>query len=149
MDGAPTPVMRGKKQKPGRWDTKEKVFTATENLREMRRIAVKMLAPFLLGFCEVMGVPSGLQTAFLTAQAARGESLLWPLCGCVLSFVMRALWGLPLNWGTLAGWGLTLLTPALLFHKGLTRLMLFTLLALLPLNELLTVMLTGVDRARE
>ena len=132
MDGAPTPVMRGKKQKPGRWDTKEKVFTATENLREMRRIAVKMLAPFLLGFCEVMGVPSGLQTAFLTAQAARGESLLWPLCGCVLSFVMRALWGLPLNWGTLAGWGLTLLTPALLFHKGLTRLMLFTLLGLLP-----------------
>lgn len=45
---------------------------------------------------------------------------------------MRALWSLPLNWGTLAGWGLTLLTPALLFHKGVTRLMLFTLLALLP-----------------
>ena len=50
MDGAPMPVMRGKKQKLGRWDTKEKVFTATENLREMRRIAVKMLAPFLWAF---------------------------------------------------------------------------------------------------
>ena len=141
MEQTPTPVMRGKKQKANRWCAEETVPGVREKLREMGRIALQMLAPFLLSFCEIMGVPSGLQTAWMAAQAALGDSLLWPLCGCLLSFGMRALWGLPLNWGAPVSWALALLGPRLVFKKGLAQLMAFTGAALLP--SLVQPLLTG------
>lgn len=108
MDQQTVPVARSKKQKPARWESQAKGGIRPETLREIRRIAAEMIAPFLLGFSEVMGVPSGLQAAYMGAVAVRGESLLWPLCGCLLSLGMRALWGLTVPWTALISWGLML-----------------------------------------
>ena len=111
MDGSRPPVARSKKQKPADGSPRQREGIRPETLREIRRIAAEMIAPFLLGFSEVMGVPSGLQAAYMGAVAVRGESLLWPLCGCLLSLGMRALWGLTVPWTALIGWGLMLWRP--------------------------------------
>jgi len=132
MEQRTTPVMRSKKQKPEMWRMEGRPQARPEVLQEIRRIAGEMIAPFLLSFCEVLGVPSGLQTAYVMALASGGESLLWPLCGCLLSFGMRALWGQPLNWGMPMGWALAAMAPRVLFRRGIGRLMLMTGMALLP-----------------
>lgn len=132
MDQQTVPVARSKKQKPARWESQAKRGIRPETLREIRRIAAEMIAPFLLGFSEVMGVPSGLQAAYMGAVAVRGESLLWPLCGCLLSLGMRALWGLTVPWTALISWGLMLWGPRVLFRQRVERLMLYTGVALLP-----------------
>ena len=132
MDQQTVPVARSKKQKPARWESQAKGGIRPETLREIRRIAAEMIAPFLLGFSEVMGVPSGLQAAYMGAVAVRGESLLWPLCGCLLSLGMRALWGLTVPWMALISWGLMLWGPRVLFRQRVERLMLYTGIALLP-----------------
>ena len=132
MDQQTVPVARSKKQKPARWESQAKGGIRPETLREIRRIAAEMIAPFLLGFSEVMGVPSGLQAAYMGAVAVRGESLLWPLCGCLLSLGMRALWGLTVPWTVLISWGLMLWGPRVLFRQRVERLMLYTGIALLP-----------------
>lgn len=132
MDQQSVPVARGKKQKQARWEAKPRRGIRPEALREIRRIAAEMIAPFLLGFSEVMGVPSGLQAAYLGAMAVRGESLLWPLCGCLLSLGMRLLWGLTTPWTSLISWAAMLWSPRVLFRKRVERLMLYTGAALLP-----------------
>lgn len=132
MDQQTVPVARSKKQKQDRWEAQPKGRVRPDALREIRRIAAEMIAPFLLGFSEVMGVPSGLQAAYLGAMAVRGESLLWPLCGCMLSLGMRALWGLTIPWTALIGWAAMLWSPRVLFRRGVERLMLYTGAALLP-----------------
>lgn len=50
MDQQTVPVARSKKQKPARWESQAKGGIRPETLREIRRIAAEMIAPFFWDF---------------------------------------------------------------------------------------------------
>lgn len=121
-----------KRKHPRRWMPGERQERIAQALREMIRLAGRILPGFVLCFADMLGIPSGLHTAFMAAQAAMGESTLWSGCGCLLALVMRLVWGLPPRLEMLLAAALMLLAPVVIFGKGTLYLMGYPALCLLP-----------------
>ena len=132
MAQAQQQVERGKKRKETRWMPGARREKALAALGQSLRIAGQAGVAFLLSFADVMGIPSGLQAAWLTALSATGESLLWPMGGCVLAFPMRLIWGISPRWETLITLGMMALAPRVIFHRKPWRMSGWTALALSP-----------------
>ena len=116
MDQQTVPVARSKKQKPARWESQAKGGIRPETLREIRRIAAELIAPFLLGFSEVMGVPSGLQAAYMGAVADGGKPAVAPLRLLAVPGYACPV-GADNPWMALISWGLMLWGPRVLFRQ--------------------------------
>lgn len=125
-------IVRTKKRSVDRWMPGERMRKAQETALRAVNIAGQVLPGFLLSFADVMGIPSGLQAAWMAALAVMGESLLWPAGGWVLALVMRLVWGLPLRLELLLTLGVMLLAPLVIFHRGAWAMMGWTALSLLP-----------------
>ncbi len=125
-------IVRTKKRSVDRWMPGERMRKAQETALRAVNIAGQVLPGFLLSFADVMGIPSGLQAAWMAALAVMGESLLWPAGGWVLALVMRLVWGLPLRLELLLTLGVMLLAPLVIFRRGAWAMMGWTTLSLLP-----------------
>ncbi|MBQ8616164.1 MAG: SpoIIE family protein phosphatase [Clostridia bacterium] len=125
-------IVRTRKRSVDRWMPGERMRKAQETALRVVSIAGQVLPGFLLSFADVMGIPSGLQAAWMAALAVMGESLLWPAGGCVLALVMRLVWGLPLRLELLLTLGVMLLAPVVIFRRGAWAMMGWTALSLLP-----------------
>ncbi|MBP3453475.1 MAG: SpoIIE family protein phosphatase [Clostridia bacterium] len=125
-------IVRTKKRSVDRWMPGERMRKAQETALRVLGIAGQMLPGFFLSFADVMGIPSGLQAAWMAALAVMGESLLWPAGGWVLALVMRLVWGLPLRLELLLTLGVMLLAPLVIFRRGAWAMMGWTALSLLP-----------------
>ena len=125
-------IVRTKKRSVDRWMPGERMRKAQETALRAVNIAGQVLPGFLLCFADVMGIPSGLQAAWMAALAVMGESLLWPAGGWVLALVMRLVWGLPLRLELLLTLGVMLLAPLVIFRRGAWAMMGWTALSLLP-----------------
>ena len=125
-------IVRTKKRSVDRWMPGERMRKAQETALRAVNIAGQVLPGFLLCFADVMGIPSGLQAAWMAALAVMGESLLWPAGGWVLALVMRLVWGLPLRLELLLTLGVMLLAPLVSFRRGARAMMGWTALSLLP-----------------
>ncbi|MBQ7864795.1 MAG: SpoIIE family protein phosphatase [Clostridia bacterium] len=125
-------IVRTKKRSVDRWMPGERMRKAQETALRAANIAGQMLPGFFLSFADVMGIPSGLQAAWMAALAVMGESLLWPAGGWVLALVMRLVWGLPLRLELLLTLGVMLLAPLVIFRRGAWAMMGWTALSLLP-----------------
>ena len=125
-------IVRTKKRSVDRWMPGERMRKAQETALRAVNIAGQVLPGFLLSFADVMGIPSGLQAAWMAALAVMGESLLWPAGGWVLALVMRLVWGLPLRLELLLTLGVMLLAPLVIFRRGAWAMMGWTALSLLP-----------------
>lgn len=125
-------VERPRKKKETRWMHGARREKVLEVLGQSAHIALQAGVAFLLSFADVMGIPSGLQAAWLTALSAAGESLLWPLCGCALAFPMRLLWHISPRWETLITLGLMALAPRVVFRQRPWRISGWTALSLVP-----------------
>ena len=125
-------IVRTKKRSVDRWMPGERMRKAQETALRAASIAGQMLPGFFLSFADVMGIPSGLQAAWMAALAVMGESLLWPAGGWVLALVMRLVWGLPLRLELLLTLGVMLLAPLVIFRRGAWAMMGWTALSLLP-----------------
>lgn len=125
-------IVRTKKRGVDRWMPGERMRKAQETALRVLGIAGQMLPGFFLSFADVMGIPSGLQAAWMAALAVMGESLLWPAGGWVLALVMRLVWGLPLRLELLLTLGVMLLAPLVIFRRGAWAMMGWTALSLLP-----------------
>lgn len=125
-------VARKKKRPVCRWMPGERRRRLAGQARQGLLIAGQAGGAFLMCFADVMGIPSGMQAAWLAALSAAGESLLWPLSGCLMAFMMRLIWGLPLRLETLPACLAMLLGPRLLFGHGGFRMLIMTGLSLLP-----------------
>lgn len=125
-------VERPRKRKEARWMRGARREQTMAALERSARIAVQAGVALLLSFSDVMGIPSGLQAAWLAALSAAGESLLWPLCGCALAFPLRLLWRIAPRWETLITLGLMALAPRVVFHRRPWRISGWTALSLLP-----------------
>lgn len=125
-------IVRTKKRSVDRWMPGERMRKAQETALRVLGIAGQMLPGFFLSFADVMGIPSGLQAAWMAALAVMGESLLWPAGGWVLALGMRLVWGLPLRLELLLTLGVMLLAPLVIFRRGAWAMMGWTALSLLP-----------------
>ncbi len=125
-------IVRTKKRSVDRWRPGERMRKAQETALRVLRIAGHMLPGFFLSFADVMGIPSGLQAAWMAALAVMGESLLWPAGGWVLALVMRLVWGLSLRLELLLTLGVMLLAPLVIFRRGAWAMMGWTAMSLLP-----------------
>lgn len=125
-------IVRTKKRSVDRWMPGERMRKAQETALRVLGIAGQVLPGFFLSFADVMGIPSGLQAAWMAALAVMGESLLWPAGGWVLALVMRLVWGLPLRLELLLTLGVMLLAPLVIFRRGAWAMMGWTALSLLP-----------------
>lgn len=125
-------IARTRKKPRDRWMPGERMARLREMLSRMLKLAAQILPGFLLSFADIMGIPSGLQAAWMAALAVMGESLLCPAGGCILALLMRIVWGLPLRLEMLVTLGLMLISPLLLFRKGAWAMMGWTAVSLLP-----------------
>lgn len=125
-------IVRTKKRSVDRWMPGERMRKAQETALRAANIAGQMLPGFFLSFADVMGIPSGLQAAWMAALAVMGESLLWPAGGWVLALVMRLVWGLSLRLELLLTLGVMLLAPLVIFRRGTWAMMGWTAMSLLP-----------------
>jgi len=125
-------ILRKKKRTKDRWMPGERTRRLQETAVRAARIAGQILPGFLLSFADVMGIPSGFHAAWMAALAVMGESVLWPSGGCVLAFIMRLIWGLPLRPEMLITLGVMLIAPAVIFRRGAWAMMSWTVLSLLP-----------------
>ena len=125
-------IVRTKKRSVDRWMPGERMRKAQETALRAVNIAGQVLPGFFLSFADVMGIPSGLQAAWMAALAVMGESLLWPAGGWVLALGMRLVWGLPLRLELLLTLGVMLLAPLVIFRRGAWAMMGWTALSLLP-----------------
>lgn len=125
-------IVRKKKRPANRWMPGEGRRKVKETLGKAVRIAGQAMPGFLLSFADVMGIPSGFHAAWMAALAVMGESLLWPAGGCMLAFVMRIIWGLPLRLEMIVTLGLMLISPLLIFKRGAWLMTGWTALSLLP-----------------
>lgn len=125
-------IVRTKKRSVDRWMPGERMRKAQETALRAANIAGQMLPGFFLSFADVMGIPSGLQAAWMAALAVMGESLLWPAGGWVLALGMRLVWGLPLRLELLLTLGVMLLAPLVIFRRGAWAMMGWAALSLLP-----------------
>ena len=125
-------IVRTKKRSVDRWMPGERMRKAQETALRAVNIAGQVLPGFFLSFADVMGIPSGLQAAWMAALAVMGESLLWPAGGWVLALVMRLVWGLPLRLELLLTLGVMLLAPLVIFRRGAWAMMGWTAMSLLP-----------------
>lgn len=101
-------------------------------------------AAFLMCYADIVGIPSGFYAAWITAVAVDGEPIRPAIYGCLLAYVMRIAWMLPMRWHMLLTLALLLASPALLRHEKSVRAMLWTGFVLLP--GMAAAMLTGVTR---
>ncbi|MBP3637146.1 MAG: SpoIIE family protein phosphatase [Clostridia bacterium] len=141
-------ITRTRKKPTHRWMPGERMAQVRELLGKMLRMAVQILPGFLLSFADIMGIPSGLQAAWMAALAVMGESLLLPAGGCLLAFVMRLVWGLPLRLEMLATLGLMLISPLVLFRKGAWIMMGWAALSLVPTAAMGVFFGTAADGLR-
>ena len=141
-------IVRTKKKSRDRWMPGERVRRVQEAAEKVVRIAGQVLPGFLLSFADVMGIPSGFHAAWMAALAVMGESLLWPAGGCALALLMRLVWGLPLQLEMLLTVGIMLVSPVVIFQRGLWPLMGWTALALLPTAALGVFTGTAADGLR-
>ncbi len=141
-------IVRTRKRSVDRWMPGERVRKAQETALRVVSIAGQVLPGFLLSFADVMGIPSGLQAAWMAALAVMGESLLWPAGGCVLALVMRLVWGLPLRLELLVTLGVMLIAPVVIFRRGAWAMMGWTALSLLPTAALGIFTGTAADGLR-
>lgn len=141
-------IVRTKKRSVDRWMPGERMRRVQETAFKAASIAGQILPGFLLSFADVMGIPSGLQAAWMAALAVMGESLLWPAGGCVLVLVMRLIWGLPLRLELLITLGIMLISPVVIFRKGAWAMMGWTALALMPTAALGIFTGTAADGLR-
>ena len=141
-------IVRTKKRSVDRWMPGERMRKAQETALRVVNIAGQMLPGFFLSFADVMGIPSGLQAAWMAALAVMGESLLWPAGGWVLALVMRLVWGLPLRLELLLTLGVMLLSPLVIFRRGAWAMMGWTALSLLPTAALGIFTGTAADGLR-
>lgn len=125
-------IVRTKKRSVDRWMPGERMRKAQETALRVVGIAGQVLPGFFLSFADVMGIPSGLQAAWMAALAVMGESLLWPAGGWMLALVMRLVWGLPLRLELMLTLGVMLLAPLVIFRRGAWAMMGWTALSLLP-----------------
>lgn len=125
-------IVRTKKRSVDRWMPGERMRKAQETALRAANIAGQVLPGFFLSFADVMGIPSGLQAAWMAALAVMGESLLWPAGGWVLALGMRLVWGLPLRLELLLTLGVMLLAPLVIFRRGAWAMMGWTAMSLLP-----------------
>lgn len=141
-------IVRTKKRSVDRWMPGERMRKAQETAVRVVSIAGQVLPGFLLSFADVMGIPSGLQAAWMAALAVMGESLLWPAGGWGLALVMRLIWGLPLRLELLLTLGVMLLAPLVIFRRGAWVMMGWTALSLLPTAALGIFTGTAADGLR-
>ena len=87
---------------------------------------------FLLSFAELMGIPSGLHVAYMSALAVQGENILAPLCGCAAAVLMRILWGASPALEMLLSLAVMMVAPIVLHQRGNAAMVGWTGLALLP-----------------
>lgn len=141
-------IVRTKKRSVDRWMPGERMRKAQDIALRVASIAGQVLPGFLLSFADVMGIPSGLQAAWMAALAVMGESLLWPAGGWALALVMRLIWGLPLRLELLVTLGVMLLAPVVIFRRGAWAMMGWTALSLLPTAALGIFTGTAADGLR-
>lgn len=142
------PIVRTRKKSNNRWMPGERTRKAQELARQAVQIAGQVLPGFLLSFADVMGIPSGFQAAWMAALAAMGESLLWPAGGCVLALAMRLIWGLSLRLEMLITLGVMLLSPLVIFKRGVWPMVGWTALSLLPTAAVGVIGGTAADGLR-
>lgn len=126
----------------------ERVRRVQEVMKKGAGILFQAMPGFLLSFADVMGIPSGVHAAWMAALAVMGESLLWPAGGCLLAVLMRLVWGLPLRLEALLTLGVMLVSPAVIFQRGVWSMMGWTALALLPSAALGILTGTAADGLR-
>lgn len=104
----------------------------TDRARRIGAFAGQMLPGFFLSCAELMGIPSGLQAAWIAACAAAGMAVIPPMAGCLAAMAMRMVWGLPMRWPVLIMLPVLLAAPSLLPGRGNWAIMGWTALSLLP-----------------
>lgn len=142
------PIVRTRKKPNNRWMPGERTRKAQELAQQAVQIAGQVMPGFLLSFADVMGIPSGFQAAWMAALAAMGESLLWPAGGCVLALAMRLIWGLSLRLEMLITLGVMLLSPLVIFKRGVWPMVGWTALSLLPTAAVGVIGGTAADGLR-
>ncbi len=125
-------VLRQRKQQKDRWMHPARKRISAEKARQVLAAAVEAVPGFLLAFAEVMGIPSGLHAAYLTALAAAERDVKKPILGCAAALVMRLLWGLPPRWEAFVILLLTPFVPMVVCGRKTGVMMGFTALLLLP-----------------
>jgi len=121
-------VVRKRKRRSSRW------MRAEQRRKTWMRICLcrQALPGFFLALADMMGVPSGLHAAYMTALAARGGDVRWSLAGSAAAMVLRLLWGLNPRWEMLLTLGIMYFLPQFIKGCGALRLVLCTAFSLLP-----------------
>lgn len=86
----------------------------------------------LLSFADLLGIPSGLHAAYVCARSGLGLSVAAPLTGCVLSLLLRLVWGLPVSWDQAAVLVVAAIASPILRRRRTRAIFGWTALSLLP-----------------
>lgn len=125
-------VLRQHRKKANRWMPKEKKLRTGAWIRHAAVFAAKGSPALLLAFADTLGIPSGLQAAYVTALAAVGGDVRPALAGWVAALLLRPLSGMGFRWESLISLGVAALAPFLLCGRGTAWVMAFAALAMLP-----------------
>ena len=121
-------VVRRRKRRSSRW------MRAERRRRVLTKIGLcwQALPGFFLALADMLGVPSGLHAAYMTALCARGGDVRWSMAGSAAAMVLRLLWGLSPRWEMLATLAIMYFLPAFIKGCGTAKLMACTAFSLLP-----------------
>lgn len=104
-----------------------------QKLQSVMHHSVWAAPALLFGCADVIGMPSGLQAAYITALCAMGRPIVYPAIGAAAAMLLRFAWGIPAHPELL----LTLLGAALMRRMlkgcGNLALMAVTAMLLLPM----------------
>ena len=125
-------IVRRRRRRMSRWMQAEKRQRVSKRLALGLSRSWQGLPGFFLSFAELMGIPSGFQAAYLTALAAMGLPVSWPMAGVLVGLVMRIIWGLPWHLELLATLIVLLPASSVLHRRGNPGMMLYAGLSLTP-----------------
>lgn len=124
-------VIRRHHRSQNRWMPRRALITRAR----VKRLAawVRAFLPgYVLGFSDVLGMPSAMALAYGCALSALGQELRPVMLGGAAAVLVRALSGMQPCWELLLSLGVLLIWPRLLLNRGNAAVMAITGLLLLP-----------------